>query len=323
MSDRSNIKLMKNIYRTVLVLFLMGIYTNVSFAQQDAQFTQYMYNTMSINPAYAGSRDVFSFVGLYRTQWVGLEGAPRTFTASAHSPLGKRIGLGVNVTNDEIFISRETYFDVSFSYTIDVSEKGLLAFGVKGGGHLLDIDTNRANTGPYDPGDGTSEIFIDNKFSPQFGAGAYYYTNKFYLGLSAPNILETEHFDESSNSDNSSATAKERVNYYLMTGYTFELNKDLLFKPSLLTKIVTGSPLQVDLSANFLIKEKLTLGVAYRWSAAVSAMVGFQITDQIMLGFAYDAETTELQGYNDGSFEFLLRFELFNKQNRLLSPRFF
>ncbi len=323
MSDRSNIKLMKNIYRTVLVLFLMGIYTNVSFAQQDAQFTQYMYNTMSINPAYAGSRDVFSFVGLYRTQWVGLEGAPRTFTASAHSPIGKRIGLGVNVTNDEIFISRETYFDVSFSYTIDVSEKGLLAFGVKGGGHLLDIDTNRAITGPYDPGDGTSEIFIDNKFSPQFGAGAYYYTNKFYFGLSAPNILETEHFDESSNSDNSSATAKERVNYYLMTGYTFELNKDLLFKPSLLTKIVTGSPLQVDLSANFLIKEKLTLGVAYRWSAAVSAMVGFQITDQIMLGFAYDAETTELQGYNDGSFEFLLRFELFNKQNRLLSPRFF
>jgi len=301
----------------------MGFYTNVSFAQQDAQFTQYMYNTMSINPAYAGSRDVFSFVGLYRTQWVGLDGAPRSFTASAHSPIGNRVGIGVNVTNDEIFISRETYFDVSFSYTIDVSERGQLAFGVKGGGHLLDIDSNRANTGPYNPGDTDAEIFIDNKFSPQFGAGVYYYTNKFYLGFSAPNILETEHFDESSNSNNSSATAKERVNYYLMTGYTFELNEDLLFKPSLLTKMVSGSPLQVDLSANFLFKEKLTLGVAYRWSAAVSAMVGFQLTDQIMLGFAYDADTTELQQYNDGSFEFFLRFELFNKQDRLLSPRFF
>jgi len=313
---------MKNFNVTVFILFVLGFFTITVNAQQDAQYTQYMYNTLSINPAYAGSRDVFSFVGLYRTQWVGLDGAPRTITASGHSPIGEHIGIGVNVTNDEIFISKETYFDVDFSYTINVTDNGQLSFGIKGGGQLLNIDSNLANHGPYNTGDSSAEIFIDNKFSPQFGAGAYYYTNKFYLGLSVPNILENDHFDESSNS-NSNAIAKERVGYYMMTGYTFDLSDNLLFKPSLLTKIVEGSPLQVDVSANFLLYDKLTLGVGYRWSAAISAMVGFQITDQIMLGFSYDEETTELANYNDGSYEFFLRFELFNKTDKILSPRFF
>ena len=313
---------MKNFNVTVFILFVLGFFTITVNAQQDAQYTQYMYNTLSINPAYAGSRDVFSFVGLYRTQWVGLDGAPRTITASGHSPVGEHIGIGVNVTNDEIFISKETYFDIDFSYTINVTEIGQLAFGIKGGGQLLNIDSNLANHGPYNTGDSSAEIFIDNKFSPQFGAGAYYYTNKFYLGLSVPNILENDHFDESSNS-NSDAIAKERVGYYMMTGYTFDLSDNLLFKPSLLTKIVEGSPLQVDVSANFLLYDKLTLGVAYRWSAAISAMVGFQITDQLMLGFSYDEDTTELANYNDGSYEFFLRFELFNKTDKILSPRFF
>ncbi len=313
---------MKNFNVTVFILFVLGFFTITVNAQQDAQYTQYMYNTLSINPAYAGSRDVFSFVGLYRTQWVGLDGAPRTITASGHSPVGEHIGIGVNVTNDEIFISKETYFDVDFSYTINVTETGQLSFGIKGGGHLLNIDSNLANQGPYNPGDGSAEIYIDNKFSPQFGAGAYYYTDKFYLGLSVPNILETDHFDESSNS-NSDAVAKERVGYYMMTGYTFDLSDNLLFKPSLLTKIVEGSPLQVDVSANFLLYDKLTFGAAYRWSSAISGMVGFQITNQLMLGFAYDAETTELAQYNDGSYEFFLRFELFNKNEKMLSPRFF
>ncbi|RDK83872.1 PorP/SprF family type IX secretion system membrane protein [Marinirhabdus gelatinilytica] len=314
---------MKKLYITVLALLALGLYTFETKAQQDAQYTQYMYNTLSINPAYAGSRDVFSFVGLYRSQWVGLEGAPRSFTASAHSPVGKKVGLGLNITRDEIFIAQETYIDVDFSYTLDVSDEGKLALGLKGGLHLLDIDTDRLNTGPFNPGDPQAQINIDNKLSPQIGAGVYYYTQKFYLGISAPNFIETEHFDESSNSNNSSATAKERVNYYLMTGYTFDVTENLKFKPAFLLKYVDGAPLGADLSANFLIHEKLTLGAAYRWSAAFSGLVGFQITDQLMLGLAYDRETTELQQYNDGSYEVFLRFELFNKKKRMISPRFF
>ncbi len=314
---------MRNFKFKLLIILIVGLVVQTSYSQQDAQYTQYMYNTLSINPAYAGSRDVFSFVGLYRSQWVGLDGAPTTYTASMHTPTGKRVGLGLNIVRDEIFISEETYVDIDFSYTLDISERGKLALGLKGGAHLLDVNSNRANTGAENGSDPGSEIFIDNKFSPQVGIGAYYYTDKFYLGLSAPNILETEHFDESNNSNNSSSTAKEKINFYLITGYAFDLNDDFKFKPALLTKLVKGAPLQVDVSANFLIKEKITLGAAYRWSAAFSGIVGFQVSDRLMLGFAYDRETTELQQYNDGSFEVFLRFELFNRNNQMVSPRFF
>ena len=314
---------MRNIKLTVLVLLVLGFYTNTSFAQQDAQYTQYMYNTLSVNPAYAGSRDVLSFVGLYRNQWFGnnIKGTPKTFTASIHSPIANNIALGLNVVKDEIFITKETYLDLDFSYTFNVSEKGRLSLGLKGGAHLLDIDSDRAYEGAFNPNDPDAEIFIDNKFSPQFGAGAYYFTDRFYFGLSAPNILETEHFDESLTS--SSATAKERINYYLITGHTFDINDNIKLKPALLTKLVQGAPLQVDLSANLLINEKFTLGAAYRWSAALSAMAGFQISDQLMLGFAYDRETTELTQYNNGSFEVFLRFELFKANENMVSPRFF
>lgn len=314
---------MKNIKLTFLVLLVLGVYTNSSFAQQDAQYTQYMYNTLSVNPAYAGTRDVLSFVGLYRNQWFGnnIKGTPKTFTASIHSPIANKVALGLNVVNDEIFITKETYVDLDFSYIINVSEKGRLSFGLKGGAHLLDINSDRAYEGAFDPNDPDAQIFIDNKFSPQFGFGAYYFTDRFYFGLSAPNVLETEHFDESLTS--SSATAKERINYYLITGHTFDLNDNLKFKPAILTKLVQGAPLQVDLSANFLINEKFSLGAAYRWSAALSAMAGFQISDQLMLGFAYDRETTELTQYNNGSFEVFLRFELFKANENMVSPRFF
>ncbi len=309
------------------IKFLSAILIALSFfnlnAQQDAQYTQYMYNTLSVNPAYAGSRDVFSFVGLYRTQWVGLDGAPDTFTASMHSPINEKIGIGLNITNDRVFITSETYVDIDFSYTINTSEESKLAFGLKAGGHFLDIDTNKAIRGPYQNGDLSAIINVDNKFSPQFGIGAYYYTDKFYLGLSAPNILETEHFDRNSPDQGRSATAKERINLYLIAGRVFEINRDWDFKPAFLFKAVSGSPLQADLSANFLYKDKLSVGLGYRWSAALSAMVGMQISDELMIGLAYDRETTELQKYNDGSYEVFLRYELFKRNNRMISPRFF
>lgn len=314
---------MRNFLVTVLTLVVVGIFSHSALGQQDAQYTQYMYNPLSVNPAYAGSRDVLSLGGLYRSQWVGLDGSPRTMNFSLHSPVGNNVGLGINFTRDEIFIADESYLDANFSYRLKVSEGSNLSLGIKGGVHLLNIDSNKLNSGPFNNGDNETQINIDNKLSPQVGAGAFYYTNKFYLGFSVPNILQTEHFDESSNSNNSSATAEERVNYYMMTGYTFDVSENLLFKPAVLTKLVQGSPLQVDVSANFLIHDKLTLGAAYRWSAAISGLVGLQVSDQIMIGFAYDRETTELQQYNDGSYEVFLRFELFSRNDGLKNPRFF
>ena len=298
------------------------------FSQQDAQYTQYMYNTISVNPAYAGSRGVMSIMGLHRSQWVGLDGAPRTQTLTANTPIGERekLGLGFSIVNDEIGPTSETFFGVDFSYTIPTSETGKLSFGLKAGGHLLNVDLTRLSEfNENDPFFGSD---IDNRLTPQVGIGAYYHTDKFYLGLSAPSLLETEHFNEDALSSDSNAVsflAQERINYYLITGYVFELSYNLKFKPALLTKLVFGSPLQVDLSANFLLYDRLTLGAAYRWDAAFSAMAAFQVSDALMIGFAYDRETTELgrTQFNDGSYEVMLRFELFKKYNRMLIPRFF
>lgn len=313
---------------TLLVLAFLSLMYYKGNAQQDAQYTQYMYNTISVNPAYAGSRGVMSIMGLHRSQWVGLPGAPRTQTLTLNTPLGEnnKVGLGISIVNDEIGPTDETYFSVDFSYTIPTSEEGKLSFGLKAGGHLLNIDLQSLSQ--FNENDALFETNVDNKFSPQVGIGVYYHTDRWYMGLSAPNLLETDHFSESSTSSDSDAIsflAEERINYYLIGGYVFNISDNLKFKPAVLGKLVFGAPLQVDASANFLLYERLTLGLAYRWSAAVSAMAGFQISDSMMVGFAYDRETTELgnTNFNDGSYEVMLRFELFRKYNRMLTPRFF
>ncbi len=314
--------------RKIIVTGLLSIVCTMGYTQQDAQYTQYMYNTISVNPAYAGSRGVMSIMGLHRSQWVGLEGAPRSQTLTLNTPIGnnERVGLGLSIVNDEIGPTDETYFDIDFSYTIPTSETGRLSFGLKAGAHLLNI--NLQELSQFNQNDALFETNIDNKFSPQVGIGVYYHTNRFYFGLSAPNLLETNHFDESttvSGSDAVSFLAEERINYYFIAGHVFDIGSDLKFKPAVLSKVVFGAPLQVDVSANFLMYERLTLGVAYRWSAAVTGQLGFQISDSMMIGFAYDRETTELgrSQFNDGSYEVMLRFELFKKYNRMLTPRFF
>lgn len=295
-------------------------------AQQDAQYTQYMFNTLSVNPAYAGSRGQLSFAGLYRSQWVGLEGAPETFTINLHSPIrNSRLGYGISIVNDNIGdgVVQETYLDAVISYTIDVSPTAKLSFGLKAGGNLLSLDFQGLRN--FDA-EVVEQDNIDNQFSPNFGLGIYYHTDKFYAGFSAPNILETEFFDNNANDANSvNFLATERINFYFITGYVFDLGPDLMFKPALLTKAVGGAPLQVDISANFLFNERFSFGAAYRWDAAVSALAGFQVTDQIMLGLAYDRETTDLGGtqFNDGSFEIFLRLELLKRFQRTVSPRFF
>ncbi|MDO6473760.1 type IX secretion system membrane protein PorP/SprF, partial [Maribacter sp. 1_MG-2023] len=285
-------------------------------------YTQYMYNTISVNPAYAGSRGVLSIAALHRSQWVGLDGAPTTQTLNFHTPVSDHVGLGLSVVNDEIGngANQDTYIDAAFSYTVNTSEEGKLSFGLKAGGHLLNVDfTKLRNYGAE-----SNLPNIDNKFSPNFGAGIYYHTDQFYAGLSVPNFLQTEHFD-SSDTNSSSLIAQERMNFYLITGYVFDLNGNVKFKPAALIKAVKGAPLQVDLSANFLFNDKFSLGAAYRWDAALSALFGFQLNDQFMIGLAYDKETTDLGAttFNDGSFEIMLRYEFLNKYKRVITPRFF
>tara|TARA_R110000782_G_scaffold49658_2_gene108012 strand:+ start:26 stop:871 length:846 start_codon:yes stop_codon:yes gene_type:complete len=281
---------------------------------------------MSVNPAYAGSRGQLSIAALYRSQWVGLEGAPKTQTLNIQSPIrNSKLGYGVSIVNDQIGdgVVQETYFDAVLSYTIDVSAEGKLSFGLKAGGNLLNLDFTKLRNFDAEP---VNSDNIENRFSPNVGVGLYYHAERFYAGLSAPNLLQTEHFDNSQQQAGSvQFLSKERINFYLITGYVFDLNGNLKFKPALLTKVVGGAPLQVDMSANFMFNDKFTFGAAYRWDAAISAMAGFQISEQFMIGLAYDRETTDLGGtqFNDGSFEVLLRYELVKSFQRLVSPRFF
>ena len=314
---------MKHSYLAIIVLILLGSFS--SNAQQDPQYTQYMYNTQIVNPAYAGSRDALSFGLLLRTQWVGLDGAPKTGTFTVNSPIGAldNMGLGLSIVSDEIGPAVESNINIDYSYTINTSEAAELSFGLKAGLDVLDVNFNKLNI--FDDND-VFEQNIDNKLQPQIGAGIYYNTDRFYAGLSVPNFLTTKHFDKSTledfNFDNDVAPA-ERLHYFLIAGYVFDLSENLKFKPATLVKAVSGSPLQWDASANFLIYDKLTLGASYRWSAALSAMAGFQVSDQIFIGFGYDYQTTDIEDYSDGSYEVFLRFDLFNRPERVLTPRFF
>ena len=317
---------MTYINKLLALVFVIGSAFTGLYAQQDAQYTQYMYNTMSVNPAYAGSRGQLSIAALYRSQWVGLDGAPKTQTLNLHSPIrNSKLGYGISIVNDNIGdgVVQETYFDAVVSYTLDVSQEGKLSFGLKAGGSLLNLDFQSLRNFDNEPIQGND---IDNNFSPNIGLGLYYHTNVFYAGLSAPNLLESDYFDNSQRDSNSvQFLSTERINFYLITGYVIDLSYNTKFKPALLTKVVSGAPLQVDLSASFLFNEKFSLGAAYRWDAAISALFGFQLSDQLMIGLAYDRETTELgsTAFNDGSFEIFVRFELIKSFQRLVSPRFF
>ena len=299
------------------ILFIAMLFCSIyGFAQQDAQYTQYMYNTINVNPAYAGSRGVMSVFGLHRTQWVGLDGAPTTNAFSINSPIeNSNLGIGLSFVNDKIGPTVENTISADVSYTIQTSETYKLSFGVKGTANLFNLDVNKLN--PENAGDPLLQN-LDNDFSPNVGAGVYLHSDKLYLGASVPNFFETKRY-----SDNDVAVYKERLNMYFIGGYVFDLTPNLKFKPAFLTKVVGGAPLQLDLSGNFLINEKFVLGGAWRWSAAVSAMAGFQVTDGLFIGYGYDLETTKLRNYNSGSHEVFLRFELFKRQDKIVSPRFF
>ena len=308
--------------KKIIVVFAFLCLSLISYAQQDSQFTQYMYNTININPAYAGSRESMNIFALHRTQWVGLDGAPVTNTASINTPInGSNVGLGVSIVNDKIGPSDENNIAVDFSYTIHTSDTYKLSFGLKATANLLNIDFTRLNKD--DMNDYNFDTNIDNKFSPNIGIGFYLHSDNTYIGISAPNLLETKHFDRYAGTGSNSHIASEKIHYYLIAGHVFDLSSEVKFKPSILTKVVQGAPLQLDISGNFLINEKFVAGLAYRWSAAISATVGFQATDSWFIGYGYDLETTKLANYNSGSHEIFLRYELFKKYDKIISPRFF
>jgi len=304
---------MKSTRNILLILSVILCFYSMN-AQQDPQFTQYMYNTMSVNPAYAGTRKHISIIGLHRSQWVGLDGAPRTQTLAIDTPMGKRVGLGLSVVNDELGPSEELYTDVNFSYSIPVSSNYKLSFGLKGGFRLFNLDFNK---GIQNQSGDESFQTLDNRFLPTVGAGMYLYSKNKYIGVSVPNFLQEEHYDRDLD-----VVAAERLHLFVIAGWVLNVSNHTKFKPAILMKHVEGAPLSIDASANFLLYDRFRLGLAYRWDDSISGLLGFQIGRNLLIGYAYDYSTTELNQYNSGSHEILLRLDIF-KDKVLKSPRFF
>ena len=311
--------MIKRLSLNIIILITLTIYGSNAYGQQEPSFTQYMYNTMTINPAYAGTRDVLSANLLYRSQWIGIEGAPQTQSLTVHSPISDgRMGLGLNVINDQVGPVSETMFSGTYSYILPINRYTSISFGLNAGAELFNIDFTELNI--FDEQDTSFQNNVNNKISPQVGVGAMIYNDLFYVSLSVPKLLRTEYYD-AENSSNTVATS--RAHYYLTSGYVFDVNDNIRFKPSILSRYVSGSPLRVDVSANFLINDAFSVGASYRLSSSYGIMTTYQISDAILAGVSYDRDSSELRNFNDGTFEIFLRFELFKKYRKMYTPRFF
>ena len=301
-----------------LLLFFVAI---MARAQQDPMYTMYMWNTLAVNPGYAGSADLFTVTGLARQQWVGLAGAPSTQTLTAHTPLPmESLGVGLSLVHDQVGPVNNTLASVDVAYRIRLTDRSRLAFGLKAGVDLMQLKLGGLqNVDANDPLFGAD---INAKAKPNFGFGLYYWNAKGYLGLSAPKLLEHERFETDAATTVVSAV-RQRRHYFLIGGYVFDLGPDVKFRPSFLVKAVEGAPISLDLSAMFLLREKLWLGAAYRNQDAFSALIAYQISDQFKVGYAHDFTTTELRSYHSGTHELMLSYDLrFNKE-KTLSPRYF
>ncbi|MGZ0015200.1 PorP/SprF family type IX secretion system membrane protein [Yeosuana sp. AK3] len=314
-----------NIYHKIAVLLSLTLWSIQGFAQQDPQFTQYMYNMSVINPAYATAEEgILNLGGLYRTQWVGLEGAPKTGTFFVHTPVNDKIELGLSFTNDNIGdIVNENNIYADFAYVLPVGLESKLSLGLKAGFTFFNANFDGF---VLQSGNVSTDIAFNENISktfPNLGIGAFFFTDTYYLGLSAPNMLSTKHLE---NENGINATGVQNVHYFFTGGYVFDINENLKLKPAFMGKAVKGAPLALDITANVLFNETLEAGLGYRLGDAVSALVNFRITPELRIGYAYDYTTTNLSSYNSGSHEIFILFDvdLFNfKGGYDRSPRFF
>lgn len=281
-----------------------------------------MYNTLSVNPAYAGSREALTATAIGRFQWVGFSGAPNTQNLTLHSPIASQnIGLGLSVTNQKIGPTNTTSAFVDFAYRMRVSKNARLSFGLKGGINSFSADLNELKTDQT--GDDAFARNLRGKVLPNLGAGMYFSTPSFYAGFSSPGLIENKFFG--SDTALYANVSGQRRHYYFITGAMFDLSPRLKFKPTALVKMVENSVLQVDVTASFLMNDLVSLGGMYRLGDGLGVIFGVQISEQFMLGYSYDWSTGLRTGsFNSGSHEIMLRYDcIFNKESKIKSPRYF
>lgn len=283
-------------------------------------FTQYMFNTLAINPAYAGSRNVVSATALMRSQWTGIEGAPKTGTFTIDAPvMDKRFGVGLQVLTDKLGVTQTNAAALSLAYRIRL-DKGSLSFGLQGdvSQYRADLTSVDLNTGsPYDP------AFANNvrRTLFNFGTGAYYNSDRFFVGLSAQDLVPNRLSEPNENGDR--LAGKQALHVFLSSGYVFPVSEDLNLKPSFLIKYVHGAPIEGDINGTLWIKDVIGIGAQYRTSADIAGLLEIQATPQIRIGYSYDRSVTKLQGFNSGSHEIMLRYEFGFERGKIISPRYF
>jgi type IX secretion system PorP/SprF family membrane protein len=304
-----------------LSLFLITFFSTNSDAQQDPIFNQYQFNTLVVNPAYAGSRELMSLMLVSRHQWVGFEGAPSTQSITLHSPIANRhIGLGITVLNDKIGPVNQLGAYVDYAFRFNLSSYTQMSLGLKGGLNHYKVDFNGLDkqSGYYDP---AYENAIQTKMLPNFGFGFYIHSPRFYFGASAPKLLENQLGDKNSSSIALSGT--ETRHFFTLGGAIFSLNPNLKFKPSFMIRLSEASPMATDINMNFLYREKLWLGAMYRLKNAIGATLQYQFSQQFKIGYAFEMPTTEIQTYNNGTHEIMLNYELNFSKEKVQNPRYF
>jgi len=309
-------KIIRNKY-LIVVIIVFALYIKQSSAQQEPLFTQYMFNTLIVNPAYAGTRDALNINTLTRYQWVGVEGAPKTYSLGLHTPLyQKNVGVGFTFINDNTGPISTNYLGLNYAYRIKINKKLTLSMGLKGGIHWYNSNlTSLETTDPTDP-----EFQLNEKqTNPNFGIGLYLFSDSYYVGFSSPKLFEL-----TIDSETSSSLNELKRHYYLIGGYVYNVNPKLDFKPSVFTRIVSGAPISTDLTLQFYYDKMIWFGAMYRIGDAIGAFFDIRLNKQLTIGYGYDYSLNALIGLNSGSHEIMLSYD-FNKikAGKVISPRYF
>ncbi|TLX70856.1 type IX secretion system membrane protein PorP/SprF [Labilibacter sediminis] len=300
----------------ICILPVSGIFTPAK-AQQDPMYSQYMFNSLSINPAYAGTREMLSLMLLARQQWVGFDGAPSTGTFSAHSPIYNGMAAGASVIYDSYGPVKQTSFYIDYAYHLKMNETLKLSMGLKGGFNHYAVDYNSLDrTSNMDNAYASS---VEQTMLPNFGFGLYLYSPKFYVGLSVPKLMENKYEDES----DSYGEGKEVRHYYSMAGTVFKMNEWFVLKPSVMTRLAEGSPFSIDFNLNSIFYDKLWLGAMYRLDDSFGGIAQYQFTPQFKVGYAFDLNTNALSSYHSGTHEVMIHYEFNFKKEKILNPRYF
>lgn len=312
----------KKLKLTVLSIVAL-VATQTLMAQQSSLYTMTLWNQLIVNPAYAGTRDALSASLVSRHQWVGFDGAPSTQVLSVHTPLpNDNVGLGLSVINDHIGVTNNTGVFGDFSYKIRVTEKARLSLGLRAGFNIFQADLRSEDA--IEINDPAFEKNVENQLNPNFGLAAYYYSDRGYVGISVPELLQNKF--NAGNYNNDSDLDESARHMYLLAGYVFSLSSDsasLMFKPTTVVRYLQDAPVSFDVTANFLIKQKLWLGAGYRYKDSFSGIISFRFTDHLQAGYSYDFGISDLSSYHNGTHEIMISYDFFKQEIKTMNPRYF